>query len=183
MIDLRNKCVLVKTKEENEMLLKEAEKQGFQWDSKDDCKPLPEQRFPDILRFYDSKAITHRVYVNENCNCYEASELLGTKEMTAREFIEWYINMRFLCKNRICAECVLNEKNTKCNRNLCNTCNWKGNIDELLEIAVSSRTTEGKAIDMLERLIENPDHTELNDKFIESLKLAVEKLKEMKKND
>lgn len=30
MIDLRNTCVLVKTKEENERLLKEAEKQGFQ---------------------------------------------------------------------------------------------------------------------------------------------------------
>ena len=127
-----------------------------------------------------SKAITHRVYVNENCNCYEASELLGTKEMTAREFIEWYINMRFLCKNRICAECVLNEKNTKCNRNLCNTCNWKGNIDELLEIAVSSRTTEEKTIDTLEKFIENPDRAALNDEFVESLKLAVEKLKEVK---
>lgn len=29
MIDLRNTCVLVKTPEENEKLLKEAEKQGF----------------------------------------------------------------------------------------------------------------------------------------------------------
>lgn len=31
MIDLRNKCILVRTPEENEMLLKEAEKQGFHW--------------------------------------------------------------------------------------------------------------------------------------------------------
>lgn len=185
MIDLRNTYVLVRTPEENEKLLKEAEKQGFQWDSKDDCKPLPEQCFPDILRFYDSKAITQRVYVNENCNCYEASELLGTKEMTAREFVEWYINMRSLCINRICAECVLSEKNTKRNRNLCNTCNWKGNIDELLEIAKSEKLTahtpEKKAIDTIEKFIENPDRTELNDEFVDALKLAVEKLKEVER--
>lgn len=31
MINLTNTCVLVRTKEENEMLLKEAEKQGFHW--------------------------------------------------------------------------------------------------------------------------------------------------------
>lgn len=31
MIDLTNTCVLVRTKEENEMLLKEAEKQEFHW--------------------------------------------------------------------------------------------------------------------------------------------------------
>ena len=34
MVDLRNTCILVKTEEENEMLLKEAEKQGFHWYSK-----------------------------------------------------------------------------------------------------------------------------------------------------
>lgn len=181
MIDLRNTCILVRTPEENEKLLKEAEKQGFQWDSKDGCKPLPEQCFPDILRFYGSKVITQRVYVNENCNCYEASELLGTKEMTAREFVEWYINMRSLCINRICAECVLSEKNTKCNSTLCNTCNWKGNIDEFLEIAkVCIQSPEKKAIDTLESFIENPDRAVLNDEFVNALKLAVEKLKEVK---
>ena len=31
MIDLRNTCILVRTKEENEMILKEAKKQGFKW--------------------------------------------------------------------------------------------------------------------------------------------------------
>ena len=102
------------------------------------------------------------------------------KEMTAREFVEWYINMRSLCKNRICAECVLSEKNTKCNRNLCNTCNWKGNIDELLEIAKSGiQSPEVKAIDTLEKIIKNPNHVVVNDEFVESLKLAVEKLKEV----
>lgn len=183
MINLRNTCVLVKTKEENERLLKEAEKQGFQWDSKDDCKPLPEQCFPDILRFYDSKAITHRVYVNENCNCYEASELLGTKEMTAREFAERIADVSNCCE-RECIGCVLDNRNNKCNTDLCNTRNWENNIDELLEIAKVGKgavpTPEEKAINTIEKFIENPDRTALNDEFVESLKLAVEKLKEVK---
>lgn len=182
MIDLRNTCVLVRTPEENKKLLKEAEKQGFQWDSKDDCKPLPEQCFPDILRFYDSKAITHRVYVNENCNCYEASELLGTKEMTAREFAERIADVSNCCE-RECIGCVLDNRNNKCNTDLCNTRNWENNIDELLEIAKVGKgavpTPEEKAINTIEKFIENPDRAALNDEFVESLKLAVEKLKEV----
>lgn len=185
MIDLTNTCVLVRTKEENEMILKEAEKQGFYWYSKDNCEPLPGQHFPDILKFCNSKDVVHSARIGAECDAfYEASELLGMKEMTAREFIERYINMRFLCKNRICAECVLNEKNTKCNYSLCNTCNWKGNINELLEIAKSGRITvptpEEKMISTIEKFIENPDRAVVNDEFVESLKLAVEKLKEVK---
>nr|DAH31623.1 MAG TPA: hypothetical protein [Caudoviricetes sp.] len=180
MINLRNTCVLVRTPEENKKLLKEAEKQGFQWDSKDDCKPLPEQCFPDILRFYDSKAITHRVYVNENCNCYEASELLGTKEMSAREFAERIADVSNCCE-RECIGCVLDNRNNKCNTDLCSTRNWENNIDELLEIAKVGKgtvpTPEEKAVEDIEKFIENPDRAALNDEFVESLKLAVEKLK------
>lgn len=183
MINLRNTCVLVRTPEENKKLLNEAKKQGFQWDSKDDCKPLPEQCFPDILRFYDSKVITQRVYVNENCNCYEASELLGTKEMTAIEFIEWFADAG-KCGGRECPKCVLHERNTKCNKYLCNISNWKDNIDELLEIVKAGKVTvptpEEKAIGTLESFIENPDRAALNDEFVNALKLAVEKLKEVK---
>lgn len=183
MIDLRNTCILVRTKEENEMLLKEAEKQGFQWDSKDDCKPLPEQCFLDILRFYDSKAITHRVYVNENCNCYEASELLGEKEMAARKFVEWLSDVR-RCSRRECTECVLYERNTRCNKYLCNIFNWKYNVDELLEIAQNGEFTvpnsEEKAVSTIEKFIKNPDRSTLNDEFVDALKLMVKKMKEVK---
>ena len=74
--------------------------------------------------------------------------------------------------------------NTEGSCNLCNTCEWKGNIDELLEIALLSRTTilltEEEAIDRLEKFIENTDHATLDDEFVESLKLVVEKLKEVK---
>ena len=182
MIDLRNTCILVRTKEENEMILKEAKKQGFKWGLKNDCKPLPDQRFPDILRFYEDKDITCRGYINPNYAFYEASELLGEKEMTAREFAEWIADVSDCC-GRNCAECVLTIANTKCNRSLCVTRNWKGNIDELLEIVKSGRITvltpEEKAIEDIEKFIENPDRAALNDEFVESLKLAVEKLKEV----
>ncbi len=184
MIDLRNTCVLVRTKEENEMLLKEAEKQGLHWHSKDDCKPLPEQHFPDILKFYNDKDVVHSARTDsEHSVFYEASELLGTKEMTAREFVESIV-YTYNCDVHDCSECVLNKSNTKCNKNLCYTWNWKNNIDELLEIAKSGRitvpTTEEKVIEDIEKFIENPDRAALNDEFIESLKLALEKLKEVK---
>ena len=67
---------------------------------------------------------------------------------------------------------------------MCDICDWKDNIDEVLEIAKSIRLTapspEEKAISTIEKFIENPDHTALNDEFLESLKLAVEKLEEVK---
>lgn len=183
MIDLRNTCILVRTKEENEMLLKEAEKQGFYWINYNNCQPLLEQHFPDILKFYESKDIVYRACISSNYAFYEASDLLGTKEMTAREFIKWYVNVDLSCGRRECDECVLGRKNTKCNNKLCTTCNWESNIDELLEIVKSGRITvltpEEKAIDTLENFIENPDRVTLNDEFVGSLKLAVERLKEV----
>lgn len=182
MIDLTNTCVLVRTKEENEMILKEAEKQGFHWHSKGNCKPLLEQYFPDILKFYNDKDVVHSVRIGVECDAfYEASELLGTKEMTAREFAEWIADTRN-CKGRSCLKCTL--WSAKCNKSLCDTYNWGNSIDELLEIAKSGKftvcTPEEKAIDTIEKFIEDPDRTALNDEFVESLKLAVEKLKEVK---
>lgn len=186
MIDLRNTCILVRTKEENEMLLKEAEKQGFHWHKGDHCEPLPGQHFPDILKFYNDKDVAYSAYIADYNIFHEASELLETKEMTAREFIEFAVDTitSSKCNRRECLKCVFSEKNTKCNRSLCNINNWKDNIDEILEIAKSGRSTvltlEKKAINTLEKFIENPDRVVVNDEFVESLKLAVEKLKEVK---
>ncbi len=184
MIDLRNTCVLVKTKEENERLLKEAEKQGFHWYSKGNCKPLPGQHFPDILKFCNNKDVVHSVRIGVECDAfYEASELLGTKEMTAREFIERIADMRN-CRERSCSKCTLWSRNTKCNKSLCDICDWGNNINELLEIVKSGKSTfctpEEKAIEDIEKFIENPDRTALNDEFVDALKLAVEKMKEVK---
>lgn len=184
MINLKNTCILVRAKEENEMLLKEAEKQGFHWFGRSDCQPLKIQHFPDILKFSNSKDVVYGARIGtEDSIFHEASELLDTKEtkeMTAREFVDWVADASD-CRGRNCAECILTAANTKCNRSLCVTRNWKGNIDELLEIAVSGRTTalspEEQAIDTIEKFIENPDRAELNDEFVEALKQAVEKLK------
>lgn len=184
MIDLRNTCVLVRTEEENEKLLKEAEKQSFHWYGKDDAKSYEQCILPDILKFSSDNIIFRRSGISLDYTFYEASELLGTKEMTAREFIKWYVNANFSCDDHACEECVLGKKNTKCNRSLCHTCNWGSNIDELLKIAKTGRiivlTPEEKAIENIEKFIENPNRATLNDEFVESLKLAVEKLKEVK---
>lgn len=184
MIDLRNTCVLVRTPEENEKLLKEAEKQGITWKGKDYCRPLEQQTFPNILKIFKDKSIVHNAYIDANFAFYEASELLGTKDMTAREFIEFVADIiaPSKCNKRECLKCIFSERNTKCNRSLCNTNNWKGNIDELLEIAKSGEvitlTPEEKAIEDIEKLIKIPDH-EITDEIKESLKLAIEKLKEV----
>ena len=110
MINLKNTCVLVRTKEENDKLLKEAEKQGFHWYKKDDCKPFEQYTFPDILKFSDNIAF-RRSRISLGYTFYEASELLGTKEMTAREFAEWIANIYSSCGNRKCSECVLSKNN------------------------------------------------------------------------
>lgn len=179
MIDLRNTCILVRTKEENEMLLKEAEKQEFHWYRKDHCEPLQTQYFPDILKFYEDKDVAREAHIGPDSTFYEASELLGTKEMTAREFAERIADVSNCCE-RECIGCVLNKRNNKCNNYLCDTRNWGNNIDKLLEIVKTGIQSRSKAIDTLEKFIENPDRAALNDEFVESLKLAVEKLKEVK---
>ena len=167
MIDLKNTCVLVRTKEENEMLLKEAEKQGFRWYLRDYCEPLQAQYFPDILRFYEYN-ITYAASVRSDFAFYEASELLGTKEMSAREFAERIADVSNCCE-RECIGCVLDNRNNKCNTDLCNTRNWEKNIDELLEIAKVGKgtvpTPEEKAVEDIEKFIENPeidDEEEIN---------------------
>lgn len=151
MIDLRNTCILVRTKEENEMLLKEAEKQEFHWYRKDHCEPLQTQYFPDILKFYEDKDVAREAHIGPDSTFYEASELLGTKEMTAREFAERIADVSNCCE-RECIGCVLNKRNNKCNNYLCDTRNWGNNIDKLLEIVKTGIQSRSKAIDIFENL-------------------------------
>lgn len=184
MINLMNTCVLVKTRKEYEDILNEAEKQGFHWYKKDDGKPFEQSTFPDILKFSSDNIICRRSGISLGYEFYEASELLNTKEMTAREFVEWIADVSN-CYGRKCIECVLDETNTKCNEDLCNTSYWEDNIDELLEIAKAGRYKipphEEKVISTLEKFIENPDCLAIvNNELVDALKLAVEKLKEVK---
>lgn len=179
MIDLTGKSVFVKTQEEYLSVLKMAKLQGFTWARGNHLNPI-KIPFPNILNFYDDKNVTCRDFEK---TLYEASELLGTKEITAREFVEWYSDITKCCE-RECIECVLNQRNTKCHKFLCDISNWKYNIDELLEIAQNGEFTvpklEEKVISTIEKFIENPDRAVVNDEFVEPLKLAVEKLKEVR---
>lgn len=179
MIDLTGKSEFVKTQEEYLSVLKIARLQRFTWARENHLNPV-EIPIPNILNFYSSKMVTCRD--NGRILC-EASELLGTKEITAREFVEWYSDITKCCE-RECIECVLNQRNTKCHKFLCDISNWKYNIDELLEIAQNGEFTvpklEEKAVSTIEKFIKNPDRSALNDEFVESLKWAVEKLKKVK---
>lgn len=106
--------------------------------------------------------------------------------MTAREFIERIVDICSCIGSwRECSQCVFDANNTKCKKDLCNVGNWKNNIDEILEIAKSGRYKipphEEKVISTLEKFIENPDCLAIvNNELVDALKLAVEKLKEVK---
>lgn len=179
MIDLTGKSVFVRTQEEYLSVLKIAKLQGFTWVRENNLSPI-KIPFPNILNFYDDKNVAYR---NNEKTLYEASEIIGTKEMSAREFAERIADVSNCCE-RECIGCVLDNRNNKCNTDLCSTRNWENNIDELLEIAKVGKgtvlTPEEKAIGTLESFIENPDRAALNDEFVDALKLAVEKLKEVK---
>lgn len=97
MVNLMNTCVFVKTRREYEYILNEAEKQGFHWYKKDDCEPFEQYTFPDILKFSSDNIVYRRSGISLGYTFYEASELLGTKEIAAREFIKRIVDMRH-CK-------------------------------------------------------------------------------------
>ena len=193
MFDLEGKNVIVNNLGELDCLIEYANKHGWRWGN--DGKELNTSLFRDgeiypfIICFKNNKKFYWNYFYSSNSNTdfkdiekYLKLEKEIEKEMTAREFLEWIANIYSLCGNRKCSECVLSKNNTKCNESLCDSSNWKNSIDELLEIVASGTvpTPEEKAIGTLESFIENPDRAALNDEFVDALKLAVEKLKEVK---
>ena len=77
MIDLTNKCVLVRTQEEYESVLKEARKQGYKWYGGKEAYPYPfeEQQIPDILKFYSDKGLTINASLEPGYELVEASDV------------------------------------------------------------------------------------------------------------
>ncbi len=175
MIDLRRKYIRVKTKYEYEDIMKHAEKQGFKV-----TKKYPNIIFPTVVHFWNDYDVTDNAsHISENL-IIDYSEL--KPEMTAREFVEWFTDTALAycsSNNGKCSNCKLSGCNTKCGKALCITCNWKDHIDELFEIATLDVNIppEEKAIENIEELIKDPDNTRMSNELIESLKLAVEKLK------
>lgn len=82
MIDLANKCVLVRTHEEYENILKVAKKQGYRWYGGKETYPYPfeEQQIPDILKFYSNKELTRNASLTPGYELVEASDVAEDEE-------------------------------------------------------------------------------------------------------
>lgn len=180
MIDLKNTYVVIRTQEEYENILKIAEKQGFHWYEEEDARPFVFTfSFPYILHFrsdYIIGVIRKDLKLNFiNYKCYEASELIKEKELTAREFIKGFYKFDTNCRYMECKECKLGEDNTKCRRSLCISSNWKNNVDELIEII--SDMIEEKETEKEIKRIENSYRT-LNQDVVNALEIIIKRLKE-----
>ena len=77
MIDLANKCVLVRTHEEYKNILKIAKEQGYRWYGGKEVYPYPfeEQQIPDILKFYSNKEIARNASLMPGYELVEASDV------------------------------------------------------------------------------------------------------------
>lgn len=78
MINLANKCVLVRTHEEYENILKAAKKQGYRWYGGKEAYPYPfeEQQIPDILKFYSDKELTRNSSLEPGYELVKASDII-----------------------------------------------------------------------------------------------------------
>lgn len=78
MINLANKCVLVRTQEEYESVLKEAKRQGYRWYGGKEAYPYPfkEQQIPDILKFYSNKELTRNADLAPGYELVKASDVI-----------------------------------------------------------------------------------------------------------
>lgn len=79
MISLAKKCVLVRTHEEYENILKEARRQGYRWYGGKEAYPYPfeERQIPDILKFYkENKELTRNANLVSGYELVEASDVV-----------------------------------------------------------------------------------------------------------
>lgn len=79
MMNLANKCVLVRTQEEYESVLKEARRQGYRWYGGKEAYPYPfeERQIPDILKFYkENKELTRNANLVSGYELVEASDVV-----------------------------------------------------------------------------------------------------------
>ena len=179
MIDLVNKTILIRNHEEYENILEECRKQGYRWLGREDLDPI---QFGIPCTFeIDGKntIVVHNINPREYEFC-EASDILGEKEMTAREFVEW-MSKAGQCDGRDCKECVFSYKNTEGGFSYCGITGWAGNEDEVLEIAKTGRITIDKKAkeelsmkDSLYALVKDKS----NDEILRCVKYLAEKMKE-----
>lgn len=82
MIDLAKKCVLVRTQEEYENILKAAKKQGYRWYGGKEAYPYPfeKQQIPDILKFYSNRELTRNAGLAPGYELVEASDVIENEK-------------------------------------------------------------------------------------------------------
>lgn len=87
MINLANKCVLVRTQEEYESVLKKAKRQGYKWYGGKEAYPYPfeEQQIPDILKFYGNKELTRNASLTLGYDLTLGYELVEASDLTENE--------------------------------------------------------------------------------------------------
>lgn len=78
-MNLANKCVLVRTQEEYESVLKEAKRQGYRWYGGKEAYPYPfeSKQIPDILKFYGrNKEMTRNAGLSNGYELVEATDIV-----------------------------------------------------------------------------------------------------------
>lgn len=79
-MNLANKCVLVRTQEEYESVLKEARKQGYRWYGGREAYPFENQYLPDILKFYSDKCMVRNASIDPGYELIEASDVIADRK-------------------------------------------------------------------------------------------------------
>ena len=79
MINLVNKCVLVRTQEEYESVLKEARRQGYRWYGGREAYPFENQCLPDILKFYSNKYVVRNASIGPAYELIEVSDIIADR--------------------------------------------------------------------------------------------------------
>ena len=79
MIDLANKCVLIRTHEEYENILKVAKRQGYRWYGGREAYPFENQYLPDILKFYSNKDMVRNASIGPGYELIEASDVIADR--------------------------------------------------------------------------------------------------------
>ena len=80
MINLANKCVLVRTQEEYESVLKEARRQGYRWHGGKEAYPFEDQYLPDILKFYSDKDMVRNASIDPGYELIEVSDVIADRK-------------------------------------------------------------------------------------------------------
>ena len=80
MINLANKCVLVRTQEEYKSVLKEARSQGYRWRGGREAYPFEDQYLPDILKFYSDKDMVRNASIDPGYELIEVSDVIADRK-------------------------------------------------------------------------------------------------------